>query len=121
MRGACPWEGIRNCYITYAAPGGSNLEQAYCMCRFLINPSRIPCTVEIASLKIYAIGAAQEPAPQCASRHASYWGESCSSIEEDYGLPVGQVQEANSDLDCTKVIPRDTLVYKFDLTGYSSH
>ena len=121
MRGTCPLEGIRNCYIAYAAPGGPNLGQAYCMCHFLINLPLIPCTVEIASLKIYALGASQEPATQCAATHASYWGESCGSIEEDYGLPVGQVQEANPDLDCTKVIPRDTLVCKFDLTGHSSH
>ena len=63
---------------------------------------------QLKSLKIYAIGPAQEPAPQCASTHTLYCGESCSSIEEDYVLPVGQVQEANPDLDCATATPRDT-------------
>ena len=86
MCGTCPLEVIQNCYITYTALGGLNLEQAYCMCHFLINLSLIPCTVEIASLKIYAIGTAQGPAPWCASMHTSFADVQEANLDPSYSM-----------------------------------
>ena len=72
---ACPVEGGQSCYSIYVLGDGHNHNQAYCPCRFLIlfNPSLTSVTVEIASLKIYAVGSGQEPTPMLVDVHLSCW------------------------------------------------
>jgi len=80
-----------------------------------------PCTVEIASLKIYAADSGQGPAPQCTgSMYSSKSGDTCATIETTFGLSAGQVQEANPGLNCAD-IPDSTDICTFDLTELSSH